>query len=179
MRAEVPLYSQYIDVENKDWQGKSCGIVALKMLLDYWMDNPNEKPEKFEELIDEGLGYGGYVPGLGWAHKELAIMAKGYGLDGQSFDWSDEHTDIAFNKTVPHLTNHPVMVSIHKDLKEDGPGHLVVLTGYEDGKIFYSDPDSKKRTDVEREASLQKFLKGWTKRIIVIHPSRCSCSKEE
>jgi len=178
MKYEVPEYSQYLDIEDENWQGKTCGIVSFKMLIDYWLDNPKTEPENFSELVEEGLGYAGYIPGVGWRHKELAQMAKGFGLDGESFDWNNEHADIAFNKTVVYLSRHPVMASIHRGLEEGGSGHLVVLTGYDDGKIFYNDPDSEKRSDVERDAPLEKFLSGWTKRIIVVHPNNCVCSKK-
>jgi len=179
MRYTTPQYSQFLDVKDKEWKGKSCGIVSLKMLMDYWLDNPSAAPEKFEELINEGLGCGGYVPGVGWRHKELADVARSHGLDGENFDWTDEHVDVAFNKVVPHLAVHPVMASIYRDLNGDEPGHLVVLTGYEDGRISYNDPDSKKRKDVERSVPLQEFLDGWKKRIVLIHPKDCICDKEE
>jgi len=179
MRFKVPAYSQFLDVENKDWQGKSCGIVSLKMLFDYWHPKRELKPEDFDDLINEGLAFGGYIPGVGWRHKELAEIARGHGLEGQNFDWTNDHTDIAFNKTIPHLTRHPVMASVHRDLKEGESGHLVVLTGYEDGRIFYNDPDSKKRKDIERSVSLHEFLNGWKKRIIVIHDDECNCVNDQ
>lgn len=179
MRYEVPEYSQYLDVEDKEWQGRTCGIVSLKMLVDYWLDNPNNEPEEFEKLIENGLERSAYIPGIGWRHHELSQMAKGSGLDGESFDWTDEHKDVAFNRAVAHLSEHPIMASVYKNLKEGESGHLVVLTGYENGRIFYSDPDSKKREDVEREATLEDFLNGWTKRIILVHPDNCVCTKEK
>ena len=36
MKLAVPYYSQIKDTENPDWKDKSCGIAALKMVLDFY-----------------------------------------------------------------------------------------------------------------------------------------------
>ena len=176
MKFEVPEYSQFLDVDDEEWKGRSCGIVSLKMLLDYWNNESETTPEDVENLITEALDFDAYLPGTGWKHKELVDIAKAHHLEGENLDWTSEHPDIAFNKAVPHLAKHPVMTSVFKDLKPGKSGHLVVVTGYEGGKVFYNDPDSKNREGIERNASLNEFLNGWTRRIIVIHPKECDCN---
>ena len=176
MKFDTPGYSQFLDVEDEEWKDRCCGILSLKMLLDYWGGQSNISPEDVESLIGEGLEIGAYIPDIGWKHKELVELAQNHGLDGEDFDWMDEHPDVALNKVIPHLSEHPIIVSIHKDLIEGNSGHLVVLTGYEDGQIFYNDPDAKTRGDIERSAPLQKFLDGWKRRVVVVHPHDCTCS---
>jgi len=177
MKFKTPKYSQFLDVEDKEWKNKSCGILSLKMLLDYWNHKEETSAEDVENLITEGLAADAYVPEVGWKHRELVNLSQNHGLDGENFDWAHEHPDVAFNRVMPHLSKHPVMVSIHKDLSEDGPGHLAVLTGFEDGRVFYNDPDAKSREDIERSVPLQKFLNGWKRRMVVIHPKECTCNK--
>jgi ABC-type bacteriocin/lantibiotic exporter with double-glycine peptidase domain len=177
MKFETPKYSQHLDVEESDWQDKSCGILCLKTLLDYWGEKEGIPHRDADELIQEGLSIDGYIPGVGWKHKELVELARQHGFDGENLEWPDEHPDVAFNKAVPHLMEHPIMASVHKNLIEGNGGHLVVVTGYEDGKIFYNDPDSELRDDVERSVTLKEFLDGWKQRIVVIHPEDCECSE--
>lgn len=176
MRFKVPRYSQYLDIKEKEWQEKSCGILCLKTLLDYWGEKEGIAPKNADELVEEGLKIDGYIPGVGWKHRELVWIAKNYGLDGENLEWPDEHYDIAFNRIIPHLEEHPIIASVHKDLIKEKGGHLIVITGYEDGKIFYNDPASKLRNDIERSVTLQEFIEGWKQRIVIIHPQRCRCS---
>ena len=176
MNFKTPEYSQFLDIENEEWKNKSCGILSLKMLIDYWSGQNDVDPKDIENLIDEGLTIDAYIPDVGWRHDGLVEIAKNHGLDGESFDWMDEHPDIAFNKIIPHLSEHPVIASIYKDLVNGDSGHLVVLTGYEDGKVLYNDPNAKSRGDINKNAPLQKFLDGWKRRVVVIHPSDCKCN---
>jgi len=176
MRFDTPEYSQFLDVDDEEWRDKCSGILSLKMLLDFWSGQSDISPEDVEDLISEALEINAYIPDVGWKHKELVEVAQNHGLGGENFDWVGEHPDVAFNRVIPHLSEHPIMVSIRKDLVKDNPGRLVVLTGYEDGKIFYNDPDAKTRGDIKRNAPLQKFLDGWKHKIVVIHPDECTCS---
>jgi len=176
MKFETPEYSQFLDIKDEDWQGRSCGILCLKTLIDYWFGNKKMDSKDMDALIQEALDIDGYIPEIGWKHKELAEVAKKHKLDGENFDWTDEHPDVAFNRIIPHLTTHPVIASIYKDLDKEKNGHLVVITGYEDGNVYYNDPDSKKKAGIKRSAPLQAFLDGWTRRIVVIHPTDCNCN---
>jgi len=176
MKFDVPAYSQFLDVDDEKWNGKSCGIVSLKMLLDYWDNESEVTPEGINNLITEALASDAYIPGVGWRHKGLVDVARAHGLEGENLDWTSEHQDIAFNKVIPHLAKHPVMASVFKNLKPGESGHLVVATGYESGKVFYNDPDSKERENIEKSAPLNEFLNGWTRRIVVIHPKECDCN---
>lgn len=177
MKFKTPQYSQFLDVDDREWQNKSSGILSLKMLIDYWDHQMEVSSEDVEALIAEGLEIDAYIPNVGWGHRQLVDISQNHGLDGENFDWIGEHPDVAFNRVIPHISKHPIMASIHKNLNEDNPGHLIVLTGYEDGRVFYNDPDSRTRHDIERSVPLQEFLDGWKRRIVVIHPKKCNCNK--
>lgn len=162
----VPAYSQFLDVKDNKWKDASCGIVSLKMVLDFWGKNKNSEIGK---LIKLGLNNKAFIPDVGWKHKELALLVRKFGLRGRNYDWFRDNPKIAFKKLLPKLKKYPVIVSIHRNLELGKSGHLVVLTGAGNKQVFYNDPDSKTRKGIKKESSLNKFLKGWKRRIIVIY----------
>lgn len=164
---KVPAYSQILDVKEKKWKDASCGVVSLKMVLDFW-DKSKSLP--IRELIDLGLKQNAFIPDVGWKHKELALLAEKFSLKSRNYDWFKDSPKVAFKKLMPKLKKYPVIVSIYKNLEPGKSGHLVVLTGIKNKRVFYNDPDSKTRKDIKRQSSLDDFLSGWKRRVIVIYP---------
>lgn len=169
MRFDVPGYSQHLDVKNLRWKRRSCGIVALKMAMDF------HSPEKenvlaLSQLVREGFEARAYIKNVGWSHRELAKLATRHGLNGTNYDWFHETPPSAFKKLLRFLQRTPVIASIYRNLKPNSHGHLVIVTGFDNGVVFYNDPDSRTRKGIARKAPLRKFLNGWKRRIIVIHP---------
>src|SRR3989344_7065379 len=162
----VSCYSQFLDVEDVSWRKKSCGIVALKMILDYW----NVRMSACDALIKEGIKSRAYMKDVGWTHKGLVALAKKYNLKGRNFDWFGNSPEAAFRKMEKYLRLYPIMASVHKDFDLRNNGHLIVLTGLVNSNIFYNDPDFKERENIRQKVSLGKFLKGWKRRIIVVYP---------
>ena len=161
---KIPAYSQFLDVEDKKWKSRACGIVALKIVLEYW-----GVKEKADDLIKLGLKQDAYIPGIGWKHGGLVSIAKEFGLRGENLDWFKDLPEEAFEKLLSKLEKYPVLASIYKNFKLGGSGHLIVLTGYENGWIFFNDPDSKTRKGIQNKVVVEKFLNGWKRRIVVIH----------
>jgi uncharacterized protein YvpB len=60
------------------------------------------------------------------------------------------------------------MASVFKNFNPKNNGHFIVLTGFENNKIYYNETASKKREEIKKEIPLEKFLKGWRKMIVVI-----------
>lgn len=162
---DVPKYSQHLDVRDGDWKEKSCGIVAVKMVLDYWrMSSPD-----CDELIKKGIEMDGFISGVGWKHKELSLLAKSFGVEAENFDWAKEEKDAAFKKLEDFLEKYPVVASIYSGFNpETKNGHLIVLTGMDDNFVHYNDPDSEGREEIAGKILIDKFLAGWKKRVIVI-----------
>ena len=161
---KVTLYSQFLDVEDKNWKIRACGIVSLKVVLEYWGIKENIK-----DLIDLGLKKNAYISGVGWKHDGLVSVAKEFGFSGMNYDWFKDEPKDAFEKLLPNLEKYPVIASIYNNFKLGGSGHLVVLLGYQNGQIFFNDPDSKTRKGIQKKVGLEKFLTGWKRRIIVIY----------
>lgn len=172
----IPCLSQHLHIKNKDWRTKSCGITCLAMLLNYF--NKKVSPD---ELLEFGLkfqfshnnkNYFAYIPEVGWTHWGLVKIAEKFGLSGNAFDWSKEKItqEDAYKKIISLLKKQPVMASIKKNFEDGGSGHLIVLTGFDKNNIFYNNPDHQTKDLSCGSISKNKFLKYWTKRVVVILP---------
>lgn len=159
----LPL-SQYIHIQDPEWKEKSCGIVSLAMLLNYF-----GKEISADQLLKDGLANNAYLEAVGWKHKELAELGKQYGLNGENLDWAALDTESAYKKAIGHLNPHPIMASIYNNFLPRNGGHLVVITGADSDKIFYNDPAEKDINKITKEISPREFLKGWKRRIIIIY----------
>ena len=162
VRHLVPIYSQHLHIKDPKWRKKSCGIVSLAMLLEY-----SGRKTKPDDLLRLGLKIDAYLPGIGWKHHGLVELAEKYGAKGENFDWAKLDLSIAVRQLKIHLKKYPVLTSIYNSFNPKRGGHLIVLVGMEKNKIFYHDPNAKKKS--RRAVSLKKFLTGWKKRIIVIN----------
>lgn len=163
---DVPKYSQFLDVKNKHWRNKSCGIVALKSVLEYWKGGSID----VNALMRRGVKHGAYLRGVGWKHAGLVLLAKQCGFRAKNFDWAKFPDRKAWKELEAKLGRGPVIASIYKNLKPKTSGHLVVITGIDRRFVHYNDPDSKTRKGIKRRASKNVFLRGWKKRIIVVLP---------
>lgn len=169
MHFSVPAYSQYLDVRNCAWKRRSYGIVALKMVMDYY-EPRRAAARSLPHLIRARTRAHALVRNKGWSHAGLARIAKQYGFHGENYDWCKQSPREAFRKFKKHLARGPMLASIYRGLKPNAHGHLVVITGFKEGVVYYHDPDSRTRHDIARRATLAKFLKGWKRRIVVICP---------
>ena len=167
-RKILPRISQFLDLTEKSWKARSCGIAALATVIGFW----NGKTPKLKMLQREAVVRGAYRKGIGWRHKELAGLASQYRLDGRNFDWAPMSNRIAWKKFQQALKRGPIIASIHKDFDPDRPGHLIVASRIASGKVYYHEPASKTRKGIPRSVSIGKFKTGWKKRIIEIRPQK-------
>ncbi|MCR4330440.1 MAG: C39 family peptidase, partial [Patescibacteria group bacterium] len=56
IKLEVPYYSQFLDVEDKYWMPRACGMACAKMVLDFYKVDTTS----LDELIKKGSEEGGY-----------------------------------------------------------------------------------------------------------------------
>lgn len=163
IKHKVISLSQHIHIQDPKWKDKSCGIVSLAMLLNYF-----GKETSADQLLKDGLANNAYLESVGWKHKELAELGKRYGIKGKNLDWALLDAESAYKKAVGYLDRHPIMASVYNNFQPGRGGHLVVITGIVSDKIFYNDPGEKEVKKISKEISLEKFLRGWKKRIIII-----------
>jgi uncharacterized protein YvpB len=160
---EVPHWTQYYDIEDGFWQGRSCGIVSLAMILDYY----NIKFD-LEKLIDRGVEIDNYDAKIGWKHQTIVDLAVEYGLS------SNRVEDEEIENLIKSLDNNqPVIISIYKNWDENEGGHLAVLNGYletdEELDGFYvCDPVGASYKHKNQFIPLDKFMAGWKRRAIYV-----------
>ncbi len=165
----VPFYSQFKDISSPSWQKVGCGITSLAMIIDYYQDAASPS---VNQLLKEGIAAGAYLQNAGWTYKGLIGVSKKYGFKGSSYDLGKQERSAAFAQFKKQLQEGPVIASVHYkfDPKSTIP-HLVVITAIDGDTVYYNDPAAKVG---EQKISVEKFLKAWKKRFIVVRPEKTS-----
>jgi len=171
---KVPFYSQYSHISIPEWQDRACGIVALKMLMDFWHTiNKENKTDSLENLIGKGVDNGAYTEKTGWSHSGLVSVANNYGYDGFNKDLvpSGISSEDALEQIKIDLKYFPVISSVWKSFDPDlGGGHLIVVTGAHDGNIYLNDPADESIDSGQKTMTENGFAKAFKKRYIAIYP---------
>ncbi len=158
----VPFYSQFSDISRPEWQKLGCGIASLAMLIEFY--NPGSV--SVDSLLQEGISAGAFLDGAGWKHRDLALLANKYGLQGANYDLSHLSSEAAFAKFEEILKEGPVMVSVHYTFDPRNPiPHLAVVNGIDGDIVYYNDPAEGAPNKTIPTAD---FLKAWKKRFIVV-----------
>ena len=169
---DVPFFSQRLDILDESWRYRSCGIIATKMAMDYWHgQSVNNSSPTLEVIIGTGLTIGAYSAGIGWSHAGLANIGRQFGYDGYSQDLAGLDLELAWSYLLDDLKRFPVIASIYPRFDPSNKdGHIVVLTGFDGELVFYNDPDEHSEREGKKAIAIERFLRGWKKRYIVIHP---------
>ena len=128
------------------------------------------KSPSINTLIKRGVKNGAYIKNIGWSHKGLVELAKSYDLKGKNYDWFKKTPEEAWQKTIPYFKKYPIIASVYKNFNYKNNGHLIVITGFKNKKVYYNDPIAKRRKEISKKISLKKFLAGWKRRVIIIKP---------
>jgi hypothetical protein len=190
MKLQVPFHSQHDEDVPHDCRSTACGIMALKMALDFVLKHQGRTAPSISELVYEGTAIGGKSKD-GWIHDKLVLLAHNHGVpayreefksvlvdwDKKSFVESphaeflstqgmDKFTRMFERRTIP-------LVSVSKLFKERDKFHLVVLTGFgeENGKsgFYYHDPHYKKESvGAHRFVDEDMFRDHWRKLAIFV-----------
>ena len=162
MKLNVPYYSQHTDVKDEFWQKRACGIVCLKMVLDFYGVRTLEPDDFIKSAVEKNA-----FRKSGWRHNKLVEIATDFGLkaDRKEFKFANPNNLICGGSTstgcehclltergVDYLAGfltqrRLVIVSVVKKFKYLEKFHQVVLTGFEVGAnerlegFYYNDPD--------------------------------------
>ncbi|TSC89236.1 MAG: Uncharacterized protein G01um10143_617 [Parcubacteria group bacterium Gr01-1014_3] len=159
----IPHYSQFLDIPRVEWRAEGCGIAALAMEIEFY----KPKSVSIPSLLSQAIKSGAHELGVGWKHKQLADLAELYGLDGINYDLTGMSKQEAFGEFKDRLAEGPVIVSVHNKFDPRAAlGHMVVVTGMDNGYVFYHDPayDNK----IAKMISEKGFMKGWKQRFITV-----------
>lgn len=161
MKLNVPYYSQYVDIQDPFWMLRACGAASLKMVAEF---HGKEVPDLLS-LCEEAKERGGYDMVNGWVHDYIVTKAKELGLEAERKEGLGETDDLfAFLKA-----GNPAIVSVEKRILEQRRFHIVVLTGYDDGKVIYHEPESTdKDRGQNRTCDIDTFMNYWRGKAIFI-----------
>ncbi len=162
---QVPFYSQFKDISDPEWQKVGCGITSLGMIIEFYKPNTIS----VDTLLAQGIAAGAYLSNAGWTYKGLIEVSKKYDMDGSSHDLGGQGATSAFTEFKKHLQDGPVIASVHYNFDPQSTiPHLVVINRIVDDVLYYNDPAAK---NGENRISVNKFLKAWKKRFIVVRPA--------
>jgi len=175
MKLDVPYYSQKVDVTDSEWKNRACGIVCLKMVLDFY----DRRTPSLDELIKLGVASGAHGKS-GWIHKGLIDIASRFSFVIESREFkSDNKTEALSKDGIKQIVKSlkegaPVFASVVKQFKYSDKFHMVVLVGFEGDEenpegFYYHDPDAD-TTEVGKNlfVSMETFKKHWRKMAIFV-----------
>lgn len=163
MKLNVPYISQHRDIQDEYWQKRACGLVCLKMVLDFYQIKTPEINEFLEiALKKESFGESG------WIHDKLLNLAKDYRVEAFR---KEKIGDVQELKDFLDKGN-PVIVSISAKRfsnEFEGKFHQIVLSGYNDQGFYYNDSDYNTNEGKELFIDIDIFKKYWRKMAIFLH----------
>jgi Papain-like cysteine protease AvrRpt2 len=174
----VPFSSQYTDIGHHEWRARGCGIASLHMVLAYWhvLNSAHTLPS-LDTLLERGRAIGAYREGIGWTHTGLVNLACQFGYNGFNADFAPQSptpksAEDAWSALGTELKQGPVMASVYAGLDAArGGGHIVVVTGFQDGLVHFNDPEEMTEREGRRVLALDAFLPAFKRRYIVVRPS--------
>lgn len=139
MKLKIPYFRQE--------KNTTCGVVCVKMVLAFHGKDISEF--ELEESCETG-----------WLGNTCGELVKGV----EKFGFKAEEVD---NVTLKYLSSqlekkYPLIALIDPAILYggiEGFGHFVVITGIEDDKIYYHDPD----LDRDMVRGVSDFIKAWEK----------------
>lgn len=161
MKLNVPYYSQFVDIVDPFWMLRACGGASLKMVAEF---HGTVLPD-LVTICNEAKERGGYDMVNGWVHDYLVTKAKELGLQAYRKEGLTDTSQI-----IESLNNgNPVIVSVEKRVLEQTRFHIIVLTGYDDEKFFYHEPESTdKEKGKHRSCTKDVFGSYWRGKAIFI-----------
>ncbi len=174
---QVPYYSQKIDVSDPHWKERACGILSLKMLLDF-LGVKTSSPDESIQQGEIASAYGEW----GWTHAGLVSVASSYGVAMKRKEFRSQDSVEAekllkegINELVLSIEKgKPVLISAIKKWVEIKKFHMMVLVGFEmdEGvlKGFYChDPDAyTPHEGKDQFVLIETFKKHWRRMAIFV-----------
>ena len=139
MKLNIPYFKQE--------KNTTCGVACVRMVLSFYGKDVDEF--ELEEACETGW--------LGNTCNELVKCIEGFGFKAEEV----EKIDLKYLQNELKK-NHPMIVLIDPAILYggiEGFGHFVVITGLENNKIYYNDPDLNNDLTVK----VKDFFKAWKK----------------
>ena len=139
--------------------------------------HPHAQSPSLDVLLERGLVLGAYREGIGWSHAGLVALGREFGYEGYNVDLAPQSPtpkseSEAWDALVVELCHGPVMASVYAGLDPlRGGGHMVVVSGFNEGLVQLSDPEALTAQEGERALTLEIFLRAFKRRFVVIRPT--------
>lgn len=158
--SEVPYFSQH-DPRWKDeeycpgetYSQSACGVTSLAMLLTYL---EYDKLDSDKDGVTLPTDAGTYSKNKGYATADGTLSNLYYNLDGLTGEYLSPVSDLARIKELLGKGT-PLIYSVNGS-QTFAYSHLMVATGYKDGKWTVNDPDSFEKSNKEWDETA--FLSG-------------------
>lgn len=171
----VPFYSQHLAVKDPLWRLLSCGVVALKSVLDF-LEAPMSSAD---ELIRIGLSHNAHSDS-GWTHAGIVSIAAQFGVAMKRKEFrshdpleAEKLLNEGINKLVTSIEQgKPVLISAIKKWAEVKKFHMMVLVGFEMDEgilkgFYYHDPDAYTEGEGKNQfVPIETFKKYWRRMAI-------------
>lgn len=171
----VPFYSQHTDINDAHWKERACGILCLKMVLDFL----GAKAPPPDEFMQKGISLGAYGE-WGWLHTGLVAVAASFDIDMKRKEFRSQDPKEAekllnqgINELVASIENNkPILISAIKKWVEVKKFHMMVLVGFEMNEgvlkgFYYHDPDTYTEGEGKNQfVPINTFKKHWRRMAI-------------
>jgi len=158
---KVPIYSQYLDIDEKIQLLTACGMTSVFMGLKYFDTEGVSLPE----LVNKGVQEGGFGKS-GWLHDYLVKVFNDYGYECYRKEGMRDRDVEEIRKAIK--SGNPVIVSAQRMMFDRRIFHMVIITGVretESGELdgfFYHDPAGIHLEEVTNLfVSIPVFLQYW------------------
>jgi hypothetical protein len=165
------------------WEKSSCGILCLKMAIDgFLLAKAEPLSPSIAEYIKKGIAIGAYKDSVGWSHDGLVRLAKEFGFSANRQNVSAVELRENLKRNCLSIISIKWAFEDYKSIKEmlmfwkKSGGHLALVTGFEEEgknvKGFYVNHTSllPQYNWQDKFVPLEKFMRGFTGRCIVIKP---------
>lgn len=169
MSRDLPSYSQLLDVTDPAYKQRACGAASLAMLLG---GCDLEESPTVDEVLARGIELQAYDEGKGWKHRELAAVARSFGVHAHSEDWSGDPDWAAWEHLEDAVSRSPVMASVTKEFSPSKDSHLIVICSVTGDFASVYDPFRDSHGGVQYEVPLSFMKQHWTGRILCVHAPR-------
>ena len=105
-------------------------------------------------------------------------LAHELGYESFNRDWAPngptpKSAESAWEALSLELNAGPILTSVYSGLEPSrGGGHIVAVSGFEDGLVYFNDPEQRDEQEGRRILARESFVRAFKRRYVVVRPPR-------